>query len=1820
MSFNPVRRPAIVLLALLALVLSGLAFSPGVAAVDADVSAMLTGRVLDEGGRPVEGMVVTAAPPRSTTPAATAKSRADGGFELAVGGGLYVVAASDPDGTYAETLYRGGEPVEVGAGATKVLEPMTMRDVQGSSWGRVRGLVVDAGERPVSGITALAYESDESRFPVGRGQSNWHTQYGNHEETGVYTIDLPEGTYSIAFETSELDELVWYGGGKDVVVEVKAGQTTELNGTMVAPRPWDTGIELSGRAIGPDEKPLRGGVPLTLFQRYPSGTSFLFRDTTTTAADGTYSFDDAPTDRLLTVCIELGGSDWSCLGSRDLVSADYFRIPVGSKSFEAPGTVRDPRVEVTARVVEMDGSPVANETISLVPVAGPGQQYHAFSDGDGRMAWEGVVPRGRYVLCAVRHAPHACIAGQANASEVPFDIPVDQTSYEAPDLVLGRSAVVVTGRVAGSSGIPFSNAQVILFKLAGGGYEHAGYGTAGPDGSYRIATTAGGGTYTVCAMMPMSRCLGGAGDPARAATFEAAAGSRMSGKDIDLGPGVPVRGEVTLDGEPAQLGWVQLYSVGENTDGSSYAIPRHGAEVVAGNYELTAFETGQPLTVCVQDPSRSQVCLGGVDQPAAADTFTVRAGSDGYDVGEVIRLTSAPSCDGAVLTTGAISLGMTCDGSLGSDGVGLRLDETGHDAVIPGCVCEGWGVGDAKTQSWGGSHRESGSTNITRSSLQIVRGGAGVATGASSTVRVGRQFEVTHTYAPSVRPNVFNVAVRVKNIGSAPADLRYRRVVDWDVAPTQFKELVSVENVRAPELVFASNDGFASVNPFAGKTDRGARGRFDRVGPKDHGALLDFDLGRLPAGETKTFYALYGAAKTEELAIDDLRLLGARAWTLGQASGDASTKDTFFFAVSGEATIPLPNAQPQAAPDSLTVRNGGGGWVDVLLNDTDEDGDVLRLGTVTQPQHGTAGCGAEGCWYQHDGSEATEDSFTYVVADGRGGFDRGTVAVTIEPASAPKAWLYADGRARLSGVPRAGEPVSVEASWFAQGGQGGDEPTSVVPEDVEYTWYLDGVQQDEHTAEFTPATGDEGKYLEVALVAKKDGYWDGYTWAGDVIRGQDFKEIPLAVTVVTGQGNDQKAVEGAWTYACDVQGGRCYEGRSSADGTTTIRIPAGKASYDVWTYPPDGSLFSAHRRLDVDEESDGPTLLVTLTGPKPVPPAADPGPGFTQTTGQPPTGFAGTPATVVLTDCTVDAGTVPSWTVEFANGSPSMNGVLKAGAVGTYTAEIPPFTSSGQATFSTNVVCGSGETDEVEFSIYIDPSGFVTNQYGVPIAGATVTLERFVNGAFVAVRDEDAAVMDPDVNDQNPSRTDPTGYFRWDVAPGTYRVEAANTGCATMTSPAMQVPPERVDLLLKMTCSTGAAASTPTPLTGPKVTGDTKVGSKLTLTDGTWSNDIAQASVAWLRDGTPTGVTTKEYTLSAADQGKKITARVTARRPNKVQENGSGQVVTFEPFTVDIDTNVPAAPGTPGGGGGGGGGGGSTALVATADPTITGTAKVGRKLTASPGTWNGTDLTYSYAWSRGGTLIAGATGAEYVATADDVDQAITVTVTASKTGLTDGTATSAAVTVAKGDAPTATTPPAITGDAEPGGTLRVSSGTWSEPGVAFAYQWLVDGAPVSGATGTSYDVRPGDAGTQVSVRVTATKAGYGAGSATTEAVTIDDAPPPVTQAGSTTSATLAKDVVRAGKRAKLLVRVALDNGKPPLGRLVVRVDGRRVSEIALTRRAGGRAALSLPKLAVGKHTVRVRYLGNAAARASSSARLRLVVKQKRSSRPMPSMF
>ncbi|WP_193844447.1 Ig-like domain-containing protein [Flavobacterium hungaricum] len=101
-------------------------------------------------------------------------------------------------------------------------------------------------------------------------------------------------------------------------------------------------------------------------------------------------------------------------------------------------------------------------------------------------------------------------------------------------------------------------------------------------------------------------------------------------------------------------------------------------------------------------------------------------------------------------------------------------------------------------------------------------------------------------------------------------------------------------------------------------------------------------------------------------------------------------------------TVTPVNDAPVAVNDAYTVLEGGTLTVtaanNILLNDTDAEGNTLTAVLVSGPSNGTLTLNANGSFtYVHDGSETTTDSFTYKVNDGTVDGNTATVTITVTP-------------------------------------------------------------------------------------------------------------------------------------------------------------------------------------------------------------------------------------------------------------------------------------------------------------------------------------------------------------------------------------------------------------------------------------------------------------------------------------------------------------------------------------------------------------------------------------------------------------------------------------------------------------------------------------------------------------------------------------------------------------------------------------------------------------------------------------------------------
>jgi len=254
----------------------------------------------------------------------------------------------------------------------------------------------------------------------------------------------------------------------------------------------------------------------------------------------------------------------------------------------------------------------------------------------------------------------------------------------------------------------------------------------------------------------------------------------------------------------------------------------------------------------------------------------------------------------------------------------------------------------------------------------------------------------------------------------------------------------------------------------------------------------------------------------------------------------------------------------------------------------------------------------------------------------------------------------------------------------------------------------------------------------------------------------------------------------------------------------------------------------------------------------------------------------------------------------------------------------------------------------------------------------------------------------------------------------------------------------------------------------PVISGSATAGSTLSATTGTFTGEEITYTYQWLLEGVPiAGAKAATYVPTSADVGKTLSVGVTATNPG-------GAVSETSTSTVAVIAAV-AAP------------------IATATvPVVSGSTIVGSTLSATTGTFTGTELVYTYQWLREGVPISGAKAATYLLTSADSGHRISVVVTATNGGgEASETSLSSATVIPVAPSVPIEEPeiPQISGSPVVGDTLSASTGNVNGETLTYTYQWLIDGVPISGATAVTYVITTVDVGHQLSVLVTATNAG-----------------------------------------------------------------------------------------------------------------------------------
>jgi hypothetical protein len=258
---------------------------------------------------------------------------------------------------------------------------------------------------------------------------------------------------------------------------------------------------------------------------------------------------------------------------------------------------------------------------------------------------------------------------------------------------------------------------------------------------------------------------------------------------------------------------------------------------------------------------------------------------------------------------------------------------------------------------------------------------------------------------------------------------------------------------------------------------------------------------------------------------------------------------------------------------------------------------------------------------------------------------------------------------------------------------------------------------------------------------------------------------------------------------------------------------------------------------------------------------------------------------------------------------------------------------------------------------------------------------------------------------------------------------------------------------------------------------DLTVGTTYTVA-ATAKRTAAKLTYQWLRNGRPIyGATAASYTSRSGDIGSQLTVRVVSSTFGYPDDLATAAVAGLVVSSAIVPTNSIAPSVTP-----------------------AQNAWVGTTLHVLPGEWNVAGLRFDYAWFRDGIPFENE-GDAYVVQLDDLGSEFTATVTASKKGHPDATATTVAgvtpVAAPATEPASGVTVSSTTKGVAKGSTLFTANpGTWTALAPAFTYSWFRGGVEVG--TGATFIEKStaAELAQVLEVRVSATAPGFDDGSAT----------------------------------------------------------------------------------------------------------------------------
>jgi uncharacterized membrane protein len=303
------------------------------------------------------------------------------------------------------------------------------------------------------------------------------------------------------------------------------------------------------------------------------------------------------------------------------------------------------------------------------------------------------------------------------------------------------------------------------------------------------------------------------------------------------------------------------------------------------------------------------------------------------------------------------------------------------------------------------------------------------------------------------------------------------------------------------------------------------------------------------------------------------------------------------------------NHAPTVNPDSATATENTPAIMNVLANDTDPDGDPLRLASVGQPLRGTVTVNPDGTLtYTPAAGFVGADRFTYTVIDGKGATGGATVTVSVQradqsPTIRPDTATDPAGRPIIIPVltndtDADGDPLTVAGVTQPEHGTVTVNPDGTIT----YTPADGFIGTDTFSYTATDGKGGSGSASITVAVRSSSGGGAGGSGTGGtsgagvnhnpVVNGDGVATQPGVPVTIAVLANDTDADGDPLTVAGVTQPGH-GTATVNADGTITYTPAAGFVGTDTFTYTATdgrGGSGSAVVQVAVGNGGRGPVL------------------------------------------------------------------------------------------------------------------------------------------------------------------------------------------------------------------------------------------------------------------------------------------------------------------------------------------------------------------------------------------------------------------------------------------------------------------------------------------------------------------------------------------------------------------------------------------------------------------------------------------------------